>query len=142
MSTNAWRGLSRKHPLARAKAEYEACIPPLPPPVLNQMRDLFKHIKSPGSLTLEQAQHEAQRLECHVQLLRIRHAMAQMAEIDRGYFTLSKAASCWMRILDKLNSTKHKGSNGHQGRQPVVIATPSRGDEAENEDGVDDGETA
>ena len=142
LAKSGWRGLSRKHPLTRIKREYEDANLPLP--VLRQMRDIFMAIRSPGALTLEQAELEARRLECKVQLFRIRYEMSRLKPYDKYYFTLSKAASVWMRNLHNVNNHAKLKGREETARKAVPItssAVHSRADDEETAAGDDVADT-
>lgn len=136
-SPHAWRSLSLKHPLTRLKNDVSRAKLPLP--VRRQVWDLFRQVKNPGSLTQEQAQHEARRLECHIQLLRVRHGLMLNDPSSREHFTLSKSASLWLRNLDKATKDAKLNRHAQPDRRSVPTAAARQSQRADDEADGDDG---
>lgn len=123
MAKYGWRGLGRKHPIARLKTEYERAK--LPFPVLRQVRDLLKAVHDPASLSQHAADAEARRLQCHIELLRVRYEMSLITPTDKSYFNLSKAALLWLKSLDKLTAQRKLRSDRDKPRKRVPTAATS-----------------
>lgn len=139
-TAQSWRRLSLKHPLSRLWTEFKRAKLPLE--VRRQVWDLFAQVKSPRSLTEDQAQHEARRLECHIQLLRVRHGLMLHDPSTKEHFTLSKSASLWLRNLDKVSKDSRMNGKGEPLRKRVPTAAPSQRPNGGHEGQESDGEEA
>lgn len=97
--------------------------------------ELYEGLRLSGGITgmpKDKADVEAKRIAAEIHWLKATHSLISMDTGQRNYITVSKVASQWTTISNKMSSSNGKHDKGRQNRRQVPTAA-ARPDQDEDE---------